>query len=144
MTADPTRLREALAEREWRKACPNSTKDGWLYAQRAAEKDPYSLTRYYDEADAILAALPEHRDDVLAVLGSDGRVLDEHDEAFYSEAFILADAVRRFLVRQQTRNVIDAGLLDEDVVRALTDSADRIWLIRTQRVQAARSPKEQP
>lgn len=74
-----------------------------------------------------------------------GRVLDDHDHAFYTEAFILADAVRRFLVRVQTRRVIDAGMLDEDVVNDLVSSADRIWLIRTQRVAAARalSPQEE-
>jgi uncharacterized PurR-regulated membrane protein YhhQ (DUF165 family) len=67
--------------------------------------------------------------------------LDEHDAAFYQEAFILADAVRRFLGRVQTRKVIDAGLLDTDVVTALVESADRIWLIRTQRASAARPPR---
>lgn len=65
--------------------------------------------------------------------------LDEHDWAFYGEAFVLADAVRRFLARRQTQLVIDAKLLDDDVVRHLTESADRIWLIRTQRIAAARA-----
>jgi len=62
------------------------------------------------------------------------RTLDEHDEAFYMEAFVLADAVRRFLARRSTQKVIDAGLLDEDVVQHLTQSSDRMFLIRTQRV----------
>lgn len=64
--------------------------------------------------------------------------LDEHDLAVYHEAFLMADAVRRFLRRRQTQLVIDAGLLDEDVVRDLVDSNDRMWLIRTQRAGAAR------
>ena len=58
MTADPTRLREALAERLYR---------------RAEREHDYDWEWWADEfradADAILAALPEHRDDVLAVLG---------------------------------------------------------------------------
>ena len=65
--------------------------------------------------------------------------LDEHDWAFYGEAFVLAEAVRRFLARRQTQFVIDEGCLDDDVVRDLTESADRIWLIRTQRISAARA-----
>lgn len=68
----------------------------------------------------------------------DSVLLDEHDLAVYGEAFRMADAVRRFLVRRQTQLVIDAGLLDEDVVRDLVESNDRMWLIRTQRSAAAR------
>lgn len=64
--------------------------------------------------------------------------LDEHDLAVYHEAFLMADAVRRFLARRQTQLVIDAGLLDEDVVRYLVESNDRMWLIRTQRIAATR------
>lgn len=69
------------------------------------------------------------------------RVLDEHDDAFYREAFTLAEAVRRFLGRVQTQKVIAAGLLDDDVTASLVESADRIWLIRTQRVSAVRHPR---
>lgn len=65
--------------------------------------------------------------------------LDAHDRAFHDEAFLLAEAVRRFLARRSTRQAWDAGLLDDDVVRPLVESADRMWLIRTQRVGAARS-----
>jgi len=64
--------------------------------------------------------------------------LDEHDQALYSEAFRLAEAVRLFLARRTTQRVIDAGLLDADVVTPLVESADRMWSIRTQRVGAAR------
>lgn len=64
--------------------------------------------------------------------------LDEHDRALYSEAFLLAEAVRRFLARRSTQRLIDAGLLDKDVVGPLVESADRMWSIRTQRVGAAR------
>jgi len=66
------------------------------------------------------------------------RRLDEHDQALYSEAFRLAEAVRLFLARNTTQRVIDAGLLDDDVVTSLVESADRMWSIRTQRVGAAR------
>lgn len=64
--------------------------------------------------------------------------LDEHDLAVYGEAFLMAEAVRRFLRRRSTQMLIDAGLLDQDVVRDLVDSNDRMWLIRTQRRAAAR------
>ncbi len=70
------------------------------------------------------------------------RVLDEHDEAVYAEAYIMAEAVRRFLRRHRTQKVIDAGLLDDDVVRDLVASSDRMWLIRTQRISAARAALE--
>lgn len=73
----------------------------------------------------------------MADLGESGRVLDEHDEAFYSEAFVMADAVRRFLGRRSTQQMLP--LLDEDVVRSLVESSDRMWLIRTQRVAVARA-----
>lgn len=66
------------------------------------------------------------------------RLLNEHDYAFYVEAFTLAQAVQRFLRRVRTQRVIDAGMLDADVVAELVESADRIDLIRTQRVQHAR------
>lgn len=66
------------------------------------------------------------------------RVLDEHDEAVYVEAFRLADAVRRFLDRASTQRLIDAGLLDADVITDLVNANDRMWLARTQRVSAAR------
>lgn len=65
-------------------------------------------------------------------------ILDEHDQAVYGEAFMMADAVRRFLARIQTQKVIAAGLLDDDVVRDLVDSNDRMFLIRTQRISEAR------
>lgn len=67
-----------------------------------------------------------------------GRVLDEHVHAVYAEAFVMAEAVRRFLARVTTRQVIDAGLLDRDVVRDLVEANDRMWLARTQRIGAAR------
>lgn len=67
------------------------------------------------------------------------RVLDEHDLAVYTEAFLLAGAVQRFLRRISTQKIIDAGLLDEDVVRDLVESNDRMWVARTQRSSAARS-----
>jgi len=67
-----------------------------------------------------------------------GDRMDEHDRALYSQAFVLAEAVRRFLERRSTQRAIDAGLLDDDVVGPLVESADRMWLIRTQRVGAAR------
>ena len=66
------------------------------------------------------------------------RVLDEHDEAVYREAFQLADAVHRFLDRVSTQRVIDAGLLDADVITDLVAASDRMWLARTQRVSVAR------
>lgn len=66
------------------------------------------------------------------------RVLDEHDEAVYAEAFWLADAVRRFLDRASTQRVIDAGLLDADVITDLVAASDRMWLARAQRVSVAR------
>ena len=66
------------------------------------------------------------------------RVLDEHDEAVYAEAFWLADAVRRFLDRASTQRLIDAGLLDADVITDLVNANDRMWLARTQRVSVAR------
>ncbi len=66
------------------------------------------------------------------------RELDEHDEAVYAEAFVMAEAVRRFLARMTTQRVIDASLLDADVVTELIESADRMWSIRTQRTGAAR------
>lgn len=69
--------------------------------------------------------------------------LDAHDRAFYDEAFVLAEAVRRFLARGSTQRAWDAGLLDDDVVRPLVESADRMWLIRTQRVGAARSDERE-
>lgn len=61
------------------------------------------------------------------------RVLDEHDEAVYVEAFRLADAARRLLDRISTQRLIDAGLLDSDVVTDLVNANDRMWLARTQR-----------
>lgn len=66
------------------------------------------------------------------------RVLDAHDDVVYREAFTLADAVRRFLARRQTQQIIDAGLLDADVVKDLVDANDRMWLARTDRIVAAR------
>ena len=65
--------------------------------------------------------------------------MDEHDEAVYAEAFRMAEAVRLFLARRTTQQVIDAGLLDDDVVTGLVESADRIWSIRTQRVGSVRA-----
>jgi hypothetical protein len=67
-----------------------------------------------------------------------GRTLDAHDEALYAEAFLLAQAVHVFLARKSTQRVIDAGVLDDDVVRELTEANDRMWLVRTQRIGAAR------
>ena len=62
-----------------------------------------------------------------------GLVLDEYDQAFYAEAFVLAECVRRFLNRLSTQRVINEGLLDADVVDPLIAVADSVWLIRTGR-----------
>lgn len=86
-----------------------------------------------DALGDIAAALWERLD------ADDRRQLDDHDEAFYREAFTLAETVRRFLRRRTTQRVIDAGMLDDDVTGELVESADRIWLIRTQRIGAARA-----
>lgn len=67
------------------------------------------------------------------------RSLDEYDDAVYREAFVLADAVRRFLARRQTEKVIAAGLLDDDVIRALAESSGRMQQARLARVGQARS-----
>jgi hypothetical protein len=56
----------------------------------------------------------------------------------YTEAFRMAGAVERFLRRVRTQQVIAGGLLDEDVVRALIESNDRMFLYRTQRISEAR------
>lgn len=66
------------------------------------------------------------------------RVLDDNDEAVWAQTFLLADAVRRFLARRQTQKIIDAGLLDADVVKDLVDANDRMWLARTDRITEAR------
>lgn len=68
--------------------------------------------------------------------------MDEHDQAFCHEAFVLADVVHRFLNRISTQRLADAGLLDADAFRDLVESNDRMWLIRTQRVGAARKENE--
>lgn len=65
-------------------------------------------------------------------------VLDEWDQVVYAEAFRMAGAVHRFLARYSTHRVIDAGLLDEDVVRDLVASNDRMYLARVDRVTVAR------
>jgi len=69
----------------------------------------------------------------------DDRELDAHDMAVYHEAFVLAEAVRRFLGRRTTQRVMDWKLLDADVTKDLIESSDRMWLIRTQRISAARA-----
>lgn len=69
-----------------------------------------------------------------------GRHLDDHDEAFFTEAFVLAAIVHQLLMRHSTHRVIEAGLLDEQLVKELVESNDRMWLIRTQRMGAAREP----
>jgi hypothetical protein len=63
---------------------------------------------------------------------------DVHDGVLAVTGLLLAEAVRRFLARMSTQRVIDAGLLDDDVVRDLIEASDRMWLVRVQRLQAAR------
>jgi hypothetical protein len=67
--------------------------------------------------------------------------LDPADEAVYAEAFRLAAAVHDFLNRMSTQRVIDAGLLDRDVVDELVRANDRMFLARTDRISRARRPK---
>ena len=71
-----------------------------------------------------------------------GRVLDDHDEAFMAEAFRMAQAVNSFCQRISFRHAVEAGIIDADEANDLIESNDRMWLIRTQRIAAARTPKE--
>jgi hypothetical protein len=68
------------------------------------------------------------------------RVLDDLDDAVYVEAFRLAEAVRRLLARERTRRVLDAGLLDPDVVQDLIDADARMCQARLDRVRGERVP----
>ena len=64
---------------------------------------------------------------------------DPHDEAVFLAGLMLGTAAQRFLRRSRTQRVIRAGLLDDDVVAALTSASDDMWMARVQRVSAARS-----
>jgi hypothetical protein len=67
------------------------------------------------------------------------RLLDDHDEAVYAEAFRLAEVVRVFLARNNTKSALLAADLDRAVVLELLEANDRMTEARTARIRAARA-----
>lgn len=64
---------------------------------------------------------------------------DALDAEVMLRGIVLSDAVRLFLARQRTQQVIATGfMLDEDVVRALRDAADAMYAARLARLTEAR------
>ena len=68
-------------------------------------------------------------------------VRDQYDEAVYTEAFVLAPAVDRFLRRKSTQRAMEYGLLDPDVYNDLVECAAQMRNKRVERVWRARNPE---
>ena len=65
-------------------------------------------------------------------------MMDEDDVAVFTQGLVLDEAVRRFLNRVQTLRVIQAGLLDRDVVLDLQHEHDKMLRLRRVRIDNAR------
>lgn len=60
------------------------------------------------------------------------------DDEVMLRGIILSDAVKRFLARRRTQQVIDMGwMLDEDVVKELIRASDEMYEARLARRQEA-------
>ncbi len=70
--------------------------------------------------------------------------LDIHDRRVFDEAYQLGPAVDRFLRRMRTRQMLDSGLLDQDVVDDLRQAAAAMRRARMDRVWFARHPEPDP
>ncbi len=78
-------------------------------------------------------AAPPRRPDVSAIL-------DDDDREVFLQGLLLAEAVRRFLARQRTQQVIDMGwMLDADVVSDLVTESRKMQIARGQRIANARN-----
>jgi hypothetical protein len=63
---------------------------------------------------------------------------DGYDRDWVLRAVMAADAAYRLMRRRSTQRVVDAGFLDEDAVKDLTERLDEFHMSRMARINQAR------